>query len=1118
VRLAVALGLAFLQTASAIAQEANLDAAIAAFIAGDAAPALPVLESHARQGDAKALLYLGRAYYEGKGVAADLARAAESFASASERGDVNAPVWAGQAYEALGDAKASTRMHRVALERALHVTSMLALGNAHRRGTIAGASQIASARYFASAQVVMDGYGAAVPKQDYLGRFSCFELTQAAFVEVRSSSAEPLQFSDLTGDFLACTRTGDKAALKQRLASAVGQRLNQRGNAVIDENASIFNFLDAKPDPRRRVLPSPFKGYVAFASDADGDVLDASLSGQRFLNDHLGLPIASSVFVTTTFKERFPKTSPNPERPAPQYTSFFTGIDQPDIAPIDGLPKFFALARAWHRGRYDHLHSWYGDSETLLLRPAAALKGAVTIPLAPLFGKVAPRYRETGQILRLYFSAKPAEDLRLAFRTREGETIAVNSATLVNSQRTELDEGQSRYVVALRLPAAFPQFAIAPDRKIGLDRLVSLELESPSCQDACGVVMEKVEIGGYDRTSAIFQARLLRTLNIRPYGYTSHGGEGWHVHGDPGLLDAFWTQLKSETASADTVHRSPSFTLANIPQSKGYIEDLLSEIGTRAIRPERLPGDRPSYDAIHDWNAPYKMFGLYRDKLNFATTYFEGEPDRAASLADKLAYYRSRLAGSDDLVGATCRDSNCDPAQNGLLALLVQASRQKAVTADAPFSHIWYTHFGAPTATLAPTPARPFTDTAKAAFEGLAEAKYGLKAEGGTSDGARVLTVASTTALRARKLEFILDSGLMTIDRRGDAIRFAASIDPLLGGVFPAPGHAGRDLFNLSFAVNDVFAATLGLEGERLAVSRRRVEQGEGSDAGEVSIVDAETAMTVLLEASSTGPATQLGLGQISPGGEPVQACAKPAQPLAIFNASHLAFANPFHALHGAGDLDVTLAVRPHEQQAFGLGRQPLKRHVFSTRPDAVAAAGAGTVVHAIDLPRDAARQPEDVVVNLALPKRYLPGATPSVGELNLDGVLEELCVNLKLTAGAGGNAALGPLKIISPTLQDAPDKATGLAVGGRVSRAAATAPEPAALQFTAEAGRDSQTIALDRGYYLGRLPESGTYRVRLLQSSCSDETPATVLLEQSRLDLDVEIAGCRLNFGVPSP
>ena len=156
-------------------------------------------------------------------------------------------------------------------------------------------------------------------------------------------------------------------------------------------------------------------------------------------------------------------------------------------------------------------------------------------------------------------------------------------------------------------------------------------------------------------------------MNIFPYGYTSHGGERWDIHGDETLVPDFWRQSIVATSERDTVHQIKDFALANVEETKGYLEDVLSDMNVRAVRPSGLSNNRPSIDAVHDWREEPKLFGLYRDKMNFATTHFTDAPATADFLEQQAGYLQSHLGDDARLVGDGCLNAGCDISHVSLL-------------------------------------------------------------------------------------------------------------------------------------------------------------------------------------------------------------------------------------------------------------------------------------------------------------------------------------------------------------------------------------------------------------------------------------------------------------------
>lgn len=1075
--------------------QGSIGNAITDFQEGRHERAVRVFEVLAARGDRMALFFLGRAHYEGKGVTADLRKALDAFSKASDLGDVNAPVWAGQAAESLGDMEASARHHLTAVSRAAHFTSLLALGRMHRRSQIANANQLAAVRYQARAQVIYDALPEPKARQDYLSYFACFDLTQAIFAEERSNpetSASGLE--GLLPLFRECSGSGETTQLRARLVKAVLAQLQKSPLSDFDPSASFASFTSAAPDQKRYLLPPPFQGIVAFASDADADQLAPSLSAHRYLNDHLGLPIASSIFPMAPISR--PPLGNGKGQDPEHLVGLFSSVDGVDETTHDGLPRYFSLARAWHRGRYDHFHSWYSEGQSLFMRANVAMNSQVKISLAPFNEALRPRMRNVGQVLRLYFSTKPPEDLRIQIAARDGRVVNVNIAHLAEVQRQELDEGENAHVFVLKLPARAPMFALEAGRELSLEEAESLIMAIPSCGSSCTVKLNKLEVGTFDRTVAISQSYLLKFLNLRPYGYTSHGGEGWHVHGDPGMLQAYWETLKAETSTSNVVHQHRTFAMANIPRSRAYIEDVLSDIGVRAVRPERLPGERPPNDAIHDWQAPHKLFQLYRDKMNLATTYFKGFPGQESPLADKQRFLTSELAESERAASAVCTNANCNPAQNGLLALLPSASLRQA-SRQPGFSHIWYTHFGAPTAAHRPTEEKPFSSAAAAGFERLWSAHYGFDKNGRPTTGPRVLSASTASVMRYRKLTSIIEGGLLPIARQGSEIRVSSTIDPFLGKVFPQAGFGGRDLANLSFEVEDVFSGQVLLDGQSMTVARRP-KAGAGR-AGVLTIVDDTDTKTI-----------ELVGGQ--PGQKVDRQCWRPKRPTGLFNVSHLLLSQPaVEAIRAGSRLEIR--VRPHRQLAFGIGVGTDRIHVLTGAGAQFALSGGrrqnSLVVHRVGISQ--INGPDwTTAIDLAQPSAYFPGPQRSDADLHMNGTIEDVCV----FGPASRTVRLDALRFASPARSDLPAEGQGIVIGGR------WAGGRAAIHFHNLESREEAIISGNASHFIGRLDRPGRYAVRVHTPECAASPDLQLLIERDQLDLDISFSprNCQLQLDAPTP
>ncbi|WP_421792088.1 tetratricopeptide repeat protein [Hyphobacterium sp.] len=1095
-----------LTAASARAQESvsaepTLMDGINAYRAGEFETARSILEIYDAQEDPTAQFFLGRMYHDGQGVEADIDRALDYLIASSENGDVNAPVWAAGILQPRNENERAAYFHRMALERGLHVTSMMQMANFHRNSRIANPNQTAAARYFALGTATLDRINVEDPT-DYLAGFSCYELLLAVFVETRSQPGNgAATIDEFYPAFFQCAESEDTSELRARLIAAATARLDAFDLAAIDESQTLFSFSDGGGDARASVLPRPFAGRVGFTSDADSDSASASIAMHAYLNDHLGLPIASSIFVSGSGPTIETPSTGDDEDPL-VLMSVFNGVDRPNQSPVFGAPNYFNIGRAWHRGRYDHLHSWFSDGETYLMRGPWAISSSPQIPLSELLSRPAERFQQSGLVLRLYLSERPAEDLRIAFQTQEGSTVAVNSAEIVNFQRMELDEGEQRHVIVLTLPGRYPDFFLPAGDVLDQSSIASVQIASPSCAADCAIQLIKIEVNNFDRATAINQARMLRDLRIFPMGFTSHGGEGWHVHGNPAALPAFWDELVSATAVPNVPHRSPTFTTANVEDTKGYIEDVLTEIGVLAVRPQTLYGGRQSNEAIQDWDAPYNHFGIYADKVNFATTHFFDHPPFQAPVEFHYDYFRSRLNVDEDLLQRVCVEGACNISQNNTLPLLIEASFQRAENTDGHFSHLWYTHFGSPTALHEPTVNTPFSADSRAAFERLSASFLGFHADGAPTLDERLYVSSAAEGILSRKLEYILSSGLMRLHVEGDRIIVGDAIDPFLGGLYPDENRVTQDLAMLSYQVEDVFAADFIFNDEPLPVMRRRSGEGE---AGEVTIVDSGAAQTLVFAGLDTDASdrTQIPLAR-SDGGW--AGCAVPYQQADIFNARFLSFANPFADAEQSGALEIRVTLRPHSQLSYGIETQALVEHVFTSNPaQVIQTSGVSQTVHRFDLPAEGGRQPARIFAPVFMPAAYRPVSDDGVG-LAFAGQVEEVCVRIE---GERPADAFGPVEVLQARRDIRSDAIFAPLIGGQLSGDSAAS---GALMLEAEANGAITVLTASAGYYHGDVPAPGYYRARWISDDCSDSPERLILIQRDRLDLDLTVTGCALS------
>lgn len=1098
----------------AFADELDRSEVYSAFLAAEYELALPELQRLAEEEDATATFLLGRSFYEGLGNPVNLEKAAEFFRKAAGLGDTNAPVWAGQALEALGSLSDAAAMHRLATERGPHLTSVLALARYHQFGFVEEPNRIATIRYSATADAILKRYD--IEPRDYLVRFGCLELAQALFVEGQVASSvggAEMTVAKMIELFTECAETGRKEPIKQILVDAVFSRLSLNQHAAIDESLTSRDVsVDSFPEDIRFV-PYPFRGYVAFASDADSAETGASLSGQRFLNDHLGLPIASSVFPQfeqnrTSFRAREDGAASS-SPPTQGITGFFRRFYDPDNKLSSGLPNAFNILRAWHRGRFDHFHSWYSGGRTLLLRPSLGQLSSsvgVGIDMSELARSARTIDSRQDRVVRMYFSQSLPEDVSVVFELKSGERIQVNTAYLQFSGRIEHDEDNTYFVVVLPFPAISPAFALpSAAAAVSLFDVQSLAIESGSCKElSCGTELIKIEVSVFDRAIAVEQARWLRNHNVFPYGMTSHGGELWDQFDDLSTLKERQQEFAQTTAEQDVVHTTSGVAVANARQTKGYLEDILDYLSVQMVRPMRMPIGFPPNDGIHDWTVEAPMYKLYDNQGVFSTTAFVRAAAAADSYLTQQEFVEQETPAYAHLMVDGCKTPNCGVEHASMLAFLVGASLEFAATTTDLVSHIWYTHFGAATQSFSPTVDEPFQLDAKAAFELLAEAHYGFDRAGDSTAQPRVLVRPSSTVLRARKLEYIAEAGLLSVATEGGETRISLGIDPFRSSQFPQEGHLTRDLAGLTIPVDDIDNAEILFVGDRVeSVSRTLGTSGDRS--GFLSIVDDETP-TTLYGRNGEYP---VSISLKNDTREMQNWSCVPAGDTQLFNVTHMSFEFSGKPM----EFELSFMVRPHDQSAYGISNSSLKQILLSTEPEtATGHPGSVGAVYSIVPGPVSEEGTRSVFVDLSAPSRMIVADT-NRSLFSPNGVVEEFCARV-LSDENLEELLVKNVRFYRPTLSDVDVGNVGVVVGGTLKISDDMNDGPVAIQYVHE-GSGAQSLFTSAGeYYFGRVPQAGLYRINVFAQGCGQSHGQGLVanVENNNLGLDLELQHCSLS------
>ena len=102
-----------------------------------------------------------------------------------------------------------------------------------------------------------------------------------------------------------------------------------------------------------RKIPYPFSCITSFASDCDSQSTEHAFYIHKFLNEKLGLPISNSIWIQSEGQLS---------------TSLFNGIKNLETEDLSFIneTKYGLILKYWHRGYFDHIHSWHGDNRYLI--------------------------------------------------------------------------------------------------------------------------------------------------------------------------------------------------------------------------------------------------------------------------------------------------------------------------------------------------------------------------------------------------------------------------------------------------------------------------------------------------------------------------------------------------------------------------------------------------------------------------------------------------------------------------------------------------------------------------------------------------------------------------------
>jgi hypothetical protein len=557
-----------------------------------------------------------------------------------------------------------------------------------------------------------------------------------------------------------------------------------------------------------RRLPYPFSHMISFASDADAEMAWHGRAIHRVINDEIGLPIGSSIWIHGHGRRSGIQSGDS---------YLFQGIDNLNRANsgVDNLPVFALLLRDWHKGYYDHIHGWQDDS-TFQIRnvqaPPVALTAAVTTIELPVANSLMldPTYRRPYQHLRLYFDRKPPADLHLQVFDANGKSALVPRDRIDTS--VQVEQASGKHIVEalfyvpqdLGVPVTLESFDVSTMR--------SLKLMAPSCARGCDTRLLRIDRDTFSRRAALHQVPYLEAWNIRPPLSIDHGGYSMAQNfAIPGFR---YSYQRVGAVFGDKQMAVDMEFLADDPTGYAYLTDLLKRIGVTSVTPYGGKSHAGFTDAHYPHTSPNPSpNSTFRGLHNFPRASLSFAND---DTADAASFRRVLIAG-EPLLAQIDTDSFYCPRlcfwpQGVHLGLLTAVGLQRAKAGEA-VEQMWYTHFATGDPDWKRTAEKPLKDSAVEWLRELAHHYYNF--DGSVDESLRVWVPSPGVFARYRIVRAALPANLR-VDAQTSAVTITPWTDPVTGLKMPDLSAGSRDLHGITIYVPDAAKARLFVSATEL--------------------------------------------------------------------------------------------------------------------------------------------------------------------------------------------------------------------------------------------------------------------------------------------------------------
>ncbi len=538
--------------------------------------------------------------------------------------------------------------------------------------------------------------------------------------------------------------------------------------------------------PHVRALPYPFAHSLAVANDVDQTTQAELPTYHEQIHHNIGLSLGDSVWIQ-------PQVSMLP------LPGIYLWADTLSYGPKPQSSEgsiYAETLRHWHRGDFDHIHSWTQDSFPIIEanpeKTLAPSDAAISVDLD--LGRLSKS--KFAQVITVYYSGTLPTDLGIEVVFPEGERFTISRSTLDVSPVPD-SEGRQFFSFAVGNAMLAGHSEVAANNK-----RLTVKLSLPSCRPgneewfgACNFTLLNVRLSAFGRALTNLQTSWLKEANVRPVISTAHGGRTLA----PTFSDLGTGAAVPPMGLGSDIHGAIMRTTPGAADRRTpfFVADSMRDLGLVAIWPYYVRPDRQH--GLMDGRGFRQVIAPFLEGVYYfnRTTASVAVADNAADTGKLVRRHwpeLGSLADNDIFCGKIC-----DISQGYFFHVLVRESLALAVP-GTHIHHLWYTHIGSGDGSEAPNYYSPLNKNTLDALNELSERFYNFK--GDVKDGARIWVLPPSVWIRYLITQRHLAENL-SYDAATHQIGIKRWTDPVTGHQVPDRTAGTRDLHGVTLYGDD---------------------------------------------------------------------------------------------------------------------------------------------------------------------------------------------------------------------------------------------------------------------------------------------------------------------------